>query len=403
MPNPSAGVYKQLAYKAEATYGTLPAAASAQQLRRLSSNLELSKDTYQSNEIRPDLQVADFRHGVRRVKGTISGDLSCKTFADFFAAAVKKVFAAGAVVSGASITIAGAGPYTLTRAAGSYLTDGIKVGDVIRLSVGVFNVANINRNLYVTAVTATVVTVITFNAAALVAEGPIAGSTMTVQGKKTFIPSTGQVENSFAIEHYFSDLVQSEVFTGCKVDKISVNLPPTGMANIAIEFVGQNMTPGSAQYFTSPTAITTTGALAAVNGIARINGTQVASITGLSLSLDPTYTGDPVVGSNTVPYQFPGFINVTGQATLQFTDVTLRDAFINETEIDMYGVFTADNTATSDFLAFSMPRIKLLGATKNDGTGSLILTVPFRALLNKNGGAGTATELTTISIQDSAA
>ena len=403
MPNPSAGVYKQLAYKAEATYGTLPAAASAQQLRRLSSNLELSKDTYQSNEIRPDLQVADFRHGVRRVKGTISGDLSCKTFADFFGAACKRAFATGVVVAGASITVAGSGPYTLTRAAGSYLTDGIKVGDVIRLSVGTFNAGNINRNLYVIGVTATVLTVLTFNGALLVTEGPIASSTVSVQGKKTFIPTTGQVESSFAVEHYFSDIVQSEVFTGCKVDKIAVNLPPTGLANISVEFVGQNMTPASAQYFTSPTPITTTGALAAVNGIARINGVQVASLTGLSLSIDPMYSGDPVVGSNVVPYQFPGFINVTGQATIQFTDVSLRDAFVNETEIDLYGVFTTDNTATSDFLAFSMPRIKLLGATKNDGTGSLVLTVPFRALLNKNGGTGTATELTTLSVQDSAA
>ena len=407
----AAGLFKQVAYKVEATFGTQPTASAAQSLRRVTSSLDLTKDTYQSNEIRTDLQIADFRHGVRRGKGTINGELQCKTYADFFAAAVKKDFVAGVSVAAVGITIAGTYTgWTVTRSAGSYLTDGFKIGDVIRLSVGALNANNINRNLLIIALTATIATCLTLNnsnaatgGTAMTAEGPVTGCTVAVQGKKTFIPSSGHTDRSYTIEHFYSDIVQSECFTGCKVDKVSLNLPPTGMATIGIDFMGQNLITQASQYFTSPTAATTTSALAAVNGVLRLNGATVAIVTGLTLSIDPGFTGDPVVGSNVVPNLFPGTINVSGQATAYFQDATLRDLFVNETECDMYVAFTADNTAAADFMNFSMPRIKVGGASKNDGQGGLVQTLPFTVLKNNAGGAGIATEATSISIQDAQA
>ena len=47
------GIFKQVAIKREASYGVIPAASAAQLLRRVTSTLDLQKDTYQSNEIRP--------------------------------------------------------------------------------------------------------------------------------------------------------------------------------------------------------------------------------------------------------------------------------------------------------------------------------------------------------------
>lgn len=404
MANPAAGVFKQIAYKKEVTYGLVPAAAAAQALRRVSSVIDLSKDTYLSNEIKPSFQKSDLRHGVRRVKGKLQGDLACKTYADFFGFAFKRDFAAITAIAGASITVAGAGPvYTITRAAGSFLTDGIKNGQVVRLSVGTFAAANLNKNLLVTAVTALVLTVLVLNATALVAEGPIATSTVTVAGKTTFIPQAGHTDNSFAYEHYFPELVQSEVYSGCKVNQINLSLPPTGLAQIDIDITGQQITTAAAQYFTSPTVITTTGALAAVNGVLRVGGVTYAIVTGLTMTINPGFTGDPVVGSNLVPFQFPGSVMVSGQFTAYFIDTVLRDAFINETEIDLLAAFTADNTAAADFLAFALPRIKVGSAGKTDGEGGLVQTFTFQALEPLTGGAGFATEKTTIMIQDAQA
>jgi len=412
MPNPAAGLYKQLAYKIEAAFGAAPGQSAGQLLRRVESTIDLNKDTYKSNEKRPDFQIADYRHGVRRVAGKLSGELSCATYKDFFAAALKRDFAAGAAATGASITIAGTGPYTVTRAAGSYLTDGFKAGDVVRLTAGSFNAANLNKNLLIVALTATVATVVTLNGSALVAEGPIASAGVSVTGKKTYLPTSGHTDKSFAFEHWYVDQVQSELFLGCKVDKLSLALPPTGLATISMDMMGQDMADTAAkrggiattaQYFTSPTAITSTGALAAVNGVCRISGQPVASLTGLTIDIDPSFNGDPVVGSNTVPFLFPGQVPITGQLTAYFDSTALRDAFINETEIDLIGAFTADNTAASDFIAIVLPRIKVGGAAKNDSDGGLVQTLPFQALLNVSGGGGIATEKTTISIQDAQA
>lgn len=400
----ASGIFKKLAYKVESTYGTVPSASSAQALRRVQATLGLSKDTYESAEIRTDMQVSDFRHGVRKVSGNINGELSPATYKDFIAAALKRDFAAVSAISSVALTIAGSGPtYTVTRGSGSYLTDGVKIGDIIRLSVGSLNASNISKNLMVTALTATVATVIVPNASSMVAEGPISGCTVTVIGKKTYVPATGHTDKSWAIEAWYSDISQSEVFSGCKVSKVNINLPPSGMATIGLDFMGKDITTAASQYFTSPTAATTTGVLAAVNGVIRLNSVTVAIITGLSVEINSEFTSAPVVGSNTISNAFPGTVKVSGQVVAQFQDETLRDVFINETEVDLYAVFTTDNTAAADFVQIALPRIKFGGASKNDGQGSIVQTIPFTALYNSTGGTGISKEATTISIQDSQA
>ena len=410
----AAGLFKQLAYKIETTAGTAPGQSGGQLLRRVQSTVDLSKETYASNEKRTDFQIADFRHGVRKVNGQIQGELSPKTYSDLFGVALKRDFAAITALSSLSLTIAGTGPsYTVTRAAGSWLTDGVKVGDIIRLTTGSLNAANINKNLIVADVTsATVLSVIPLNGSAMAAEGPVTGCGVSWPGKKTFIPTTGHTDKSVSFEHWYSDLGQSELFLGCKMDKIGLSLPPSGIATVNFDVLGLDLADTATkrggvatttQYFTTPTAISSTGVLAAVNGLLRVAGSTVATITGLTVEVDPTYQGDPVVGANTIPQLFPGKVNVTGQFTAYFDSVTLRDAFVNETEIDLVAAFTTDGSATADFISVALPRIKVGSANKNDGDGGLVQTFSFQALLNTAGGTGVKTERTTFSMQDSQA
>jgi hypothetical protein len=399
----ASGVFKQVTYKVEATYGVMPAAAAAQAMRRVTSSLDLTKDTYQSNEIRPDFQVADFRHGLRKVGGSISGELSAKTWGDFIAAALKKDFVAGVAVTGASITIGGtAGAWTITRAAGSFLTDGVKIGDVIRLTAGAFNAANLGKNIQVTNATTLALTGVVLNGSALVAEGPIATATVTVIGKKAMIPQSGHTDKSFSIEHWHPDVPASEVYSGCKVSKVTFTLPATGMATVAVEFVGKDATPGTAQYFTSPTPVTVTGTMAAVNGVVKVGSATGGTITSASIEISCAQSSEQGIGSNTADQVATGRVIVTGQITAKFDSTSLRDAFYNEVETSAYLAFTADNTPASDFIAFAMNRIKVNGASKDDGEKILVQTIPFQALLNADGGAGQPEDLTTIAIQDSA-
>lgn len=401
MPQAS-GVYKQLVLKRETTYGTAAGTSGAQVLRRTSSDIDLTKATYESAEIRADQQVADFRHGARSVEGTIAGELSPGTYADLMSAVLRRDFAAISAGASMSLTVAaGTAPaYTLTRASGNFLTDGIKRGHVVRLSGAGSNQA---KNLLVTAVTSSVLTVRTLNGSALTAEGPTASVVVTVVGKTSFAPLSGHTNISYSVEHWFADVAQSELFTGVQPTQLDLQLPPTGMATVSIPVVGKDVTTATSAYFSSPTAATSTGICAAVNGVILVGGTALVAITGLSISVASPRSGDPVVGSNTIPTRFPGRIRASGQITAYFEDASLRNLFINETEAEVLLVLTADNTDASDFVAITLPRVKVGGSSKSDGEAGIVQTLPFTALLPATGGSGIANERTTVHIQDSAA
>ncbi|MBS3996614.1 MAG: hypothetical protein KGZ67_04655 [Hydrogenophaga sp.] len=403
----ASGVFKQVAIKKETTYGVLPTASGAQLLRRVDAAFNLTKDTYESNEIRADLQAADMRHGINRVTGNLNGELSPGSYAPYLGSLLKRDFTAVAAITGQSITIAAAagGAFTVSRATGSWLTSGVKVGHVVRLTAGTFNANNLNKNLFVVAVTALALTVLVLNGTTLTAEGPIASATLSLPGKTTFVPTSGHTDDSYAVEEWFSDVPRSETYTGIKFTQAQIQLPPSGPATLGLTVAGQRMgqAAGGTRYFTSPTAQSASGIAASVNGVLRINGATQLAVTGLNFDINANFTGDGVVGSNVVPQQFAGRLRVSGQFTAYFEDGALADAFYNESQIGLQVALTTGSEAAADFLTFSMSRVKLGGADKSDGEGGVVRTFPFTALLNSNGGASAEHEQTTIAIQDSLA
>ena len=398
----AAGVNKLVAYKKESSFGVAPGATGAKYIRRISSALDLNKETYESNEIRSDGQVADFRHGVGSVTGPINGELSVGTYNDFFAAALRKDFPTAAT-TGAVAVIAVTGTGTeFTRSAGSFLTDGFKLGDVV--SATGFTEANNNSHYaLITGLTATVATVVTLDGTVLTDE--VEGDTVTLAlvGKKTFAATSGQTDDSFGIEHFFSDINQSELYLGCKPQNIAIGLPPSGMATVNIGFMGKSRTNDTSAYFTTPTAAGTDPVLASVNGLMYVGGVAVALITGMDITIDTGLTAEPVVGSNTYSAIFRGRVKVSGNMSVYFQDATFRDYFDNETEVSIYAVFKGGSTKNTEFTSFVMSRVKVGGSSKDDGEKGLIQSTPFTALLDGNGGSGNTTEYTTISIQDSQA
>ncbi|PWC95460.1 phage tail tube protein [Azospirillum sp. TSO5] len=400
----ASGVAKKLRFKEEASWGVIAPDSDTtytrKSLRRVQSTLDLTKDVYQSNEIRSDYQVYDARHGVRKVAGNINGEFSLGTYADLLAAALRYSWQNGATFTSSTGSEITTTANTIVRASGSWIADGFKVGDVGRLA-GHPTSANNGVNLRILSLTATTITVpagsLTVNAT------PATGVTFAVKGKKLWVPSTGHLDRSFTFEHYYSDIGESEQFTGCKVNTAQIALPATGMMTAQFGIMGKDMltTSGaSAPYFTSVAADTTTGVLAAVNGVLRIAGTDVAVVTGLQLNIDGGYTSEPVVGSNTVPSLVPGRVKVSGQFTAQFDSPTFRNAFINESEVGLYSFIEAAGTDPKDFLGIGLERIKLGGAQRDDGEKAIVGTYPFTALLS-TGGTGTAFNGSTIVLQDS--
>jgi hypothetical protein len=145
------GVFKQTRFKRQAGKGTLATTSAGQVLRRDSATFELQKETYDTNnEIISAQQMQSFSHGPKKIVAAIKGLLSPGTWWDPLSALLRRDFTAVAAMTGLTITIAASGSFfTLTRSAGSWLTDGLKVGHVGRLTAGAFNAANLNKNLQV--------------------------------------------------------------------------------------------------------------------------------------------------------------------------------------------------------------------------------------------------------------
>jgi hypothetical protein len=399
------GVAKQLAYKKQTGKGSAASGSGGQLLRRETATFSKKRDTYSANEITSHQQHTGDTHGIAASDATINGLLSPGTYKDLIGSLLRKDFAATSDITGLSITIAGTGPYTLTDASATFLTDGIKVGDVVRLTAGTFAAGNDNNNLLVTAATETVLTVIVVNGGAMTAEGPIASATLSVPGKKTRAPTSGHTNDYYTFEEWFSDISKSHTWPDAQVAKADVGLPSTGNATINLSLMGLGKrTKGASQVLTSPAAETSTAILAAIRGVVMVGGTQFVTVTSAQISIDGGMSaGEAVIGSNYRTDNQRGTMKASGTITILYEDDTVGDIFDNEAATSLVLLSTDDASDDADFVAFSMSRVKIFGDDADDGKKQIVRSYTFTAEINGAGGTALANDQTTISIQDSQA
>jgi hypothetical protein len=333
----------------------------------------------------------------------LNGELSPASYSDFIASVTARDFTAGVSSTGVSVTIDAIGDvFALTRSTGDFLAQGYKVGTVVRLTGIALNAANVDNNLLITNVTDTVLTVTTINGSALVEQGPIADVDIDTVGKTTFVPATGHTDQSYTIEEWYSDIAQSEVFTGMKVNSVAVQLPATGLTTVDVGFAGKDMAQtGTTQYFSSPTAQGTNGIFAAVNGVMLIDGAPVALVTSADFTIERATENATTVGSNSVADIFTGRIRVSGNLSVYFQDAAFRTYFDQEVPVSLVLVLTSDSSKNSDFITFTLPKVKLGSFTKDDGELGVVAATSFQALLNEVTTGGLPA--TTFAVQDSAA
>lgn len=392
----------------EPTPASDPGASGAQILRRVSSSLTLTKDTYQSNEIRSDRQIADFRHGVKRVTGGISGELSPLTYEAEFEAVLRGTWAAAVAKSNTDFTSVTADNATskFTLGGGNPVTEGYRVGMILRFT-NLSESANNSKNFVILAFGGSNNREITVYPAPT-DMGADSAFNMTSVGQSVTVPSSSHVSRKVAVEIWNEDVDIARLFTELRLSGFNVQLPATGMATVDFTMMGRNMldlggssSPSDAPFFSSPTAETTTGILAAVNGLLRIGGSTVAVVTAANIQMDLAGSSEPVVGSDLVPEIFLGRANVTGQLTAFFENRDLIQSFVNEEEIELLVYLTASDDAAAQAMTFYLPRIKLGGADlQTQGEGGQSITLPFQALKYNGTEASTGIAGTTIQICD---
>lgn len=399
---------RRVSIKKESTFGAPAGASSAQVTRRTALNLNLTKTPIESQEKRTDFQRADVRHGSRMVDGSLDGELICGVWEEFWAALLRRDFSGVTTIefsSGDGVTISSG---VVTRAAGggeSFITDGVKVGMVVRFT-NLSATGNNDRNFLVTAVTATTVTLAVIDGGAAIADIVSADEAceLIIPGQRTYVPTSGHTSDSFNIEDYMSDADVARLYLGCRIVGASLRMQPNGMVTISWRIMGvdQNIYETSAApYFTSPTDAGVDTVLEAALGYVRLNGSAIAVVTGVNIDIDLGAANTPVVGSNVSPDIFYGrAITVRGQLQAYITNNAYLTAFRDETEMELFLQFQEPGSEPRDFFAIFLPRVKLMSAAADDPDTVITQTLDFEALLKP---AATGYDSTTIVVQDSAA
>lgn len=397
MPTVQENVGVLVTYAAEVTFGTPEAGSgTSQRLRRTTSSLALQKDTFQSQEVRPDQQISAFRHGGHRVGGAVEGELSVQSYDDLLQAVMRSTWATGVALAEADFTSLAVSSGVVTFGGGNPSTLGLRIGDIIDFTL--MSVAGNNARCRITAMSSTTITVIKVaDGSALADQGADTDCAITVVGKKLIF---GTTKRSFTFEHSYPGIDVARRFDGCRIGGASFRVPPNDKVMVSFDVMGQKgviLDAGSAPYFTNATDAPNTDILTGIEGGLRMAAAEQAIVTGFDLQITHNLNTTPVIGTPYVPDIFYGRIQVTGNVSFYLADKELIEAFLNEEEVDL--VLVCEDAAGTGFISFNMQRVKFgAAADAPSGDGGVIVSAPFVALLKT---AGTGYDATTLTIQRS--
>lgn len=392
------GIGQIIALKKEATFGVLPTNdASAKHLRRTRFGLGLTKDAIKSAELRRDYQRPAARHAMRRVAGDIEGELSLGTYADLIGSGLRRTFAAVTSLAAlTNVTATVAAPH-FVRAAGSWITDGLRVGMTVRMTGwATTGVANNAKNFTIIALTATQMTV----AEAVAAKAAGDSVVVSIPGKCSYIPLTGHTNDSYSVEQWAPDVPQSRRFLGARVGGLKFSAPANDKAMFTASLVGQDRAQSATQYFTSATAAGTSQMQSSLLGVIYINGLSVGVLTAWEVSTTNSLDTVPVVGSAITPEVFQGGIDVSGTFSVLWNDTVMDGYFDNETEVPILLQLRDSTAAASDFINIVLPANKISGGDTPDAEKAMVQSFSFTARV---GDGSNGYEATTLFIQDSLA
>lgn len=367
-----------IAVKPEVTFNTAPGTGSAVQMRfNPSPGLSLKKALIRSGEVRSDGLSSMARHGSQSVEGSFTSELANGAFDTILEALMRSTWVAATVITEATAALASITTTTSTivASAGSWITAGVRAGDVFRLT-NHSTAGNNSINLRVKSVTAST---ITLHGTPLILNAT-PDTTFTVTIFKKLKNGATPTKRTFYVEEYFQDADVSQVAGGCKWISMKITGQPDGMATVEFGLLGASLSPlasGASPYFVSPT-LNTAIALVFADATLSYNGSDVAVATAFELNYVITAKTEPVIGSTTTPDVFDNDANLTGSLTLIRQDLANLTLYKNETEFALHVLLVEPESEPKDAISLFVPRVKLTDVSAAKGNdGAMMETLPF--------------------------
>lgn len=360
----------------------------------------LSKESFESDSIRRDQQYSNPRHGLRSAPFTLSQELQIGGHNDLLAGLIRAAWATGATTGSSTDMALDVDARTITRTTGSFITDGFKVGDIVR-ATGYTTAANNGTNLRLTAVTALVLTYAD-DAWLTGMATEAAGDTVTIAtpGKKLQVPSSAHTKDYFTIDDFHADVGQGSRITDALVNSATFDISPGSHATVSFELLGIDASLDNTDaYFVTPAAAPTGSLLAGPEGKIRYDSADSAVVTQVSLTIDSGGEVKAVVGANVSPDVFRLGVRASGSLSALFDGGAILENFDNEAEAPLFVYLFADSTRNSEFLIIKLPNAKINSADKAADGPAQTISGDFSA--GKYVGASTVIEGTTVVLHDS--
>lgn len=385
-----------MAYKVQSGLGVQATGSGGTVLRSSGGQgARLTKAVQESQEVRRDGQRQRGRHGTQQVAGSFDTELSIGGQERLIEAIIRGTFGSDLVITQATagLTSVVTAANTLTAGGGSWITAGVKVGDVFQLT----NVltANGSKNIRAVGVTASVIT----TAETLTPDSP-ADTTFTLTvPKKLTCPAAGSLlERYFTIEEVFTDIDASSLVTDFKWGSMRMAMAANGIVNCTFGGAGTGKydmfsTSGS-PVLTSPTE-TTADSLAVVDATIRINGVDMVSLSSFEITMDNGATTIPVFGSGAQKYSpdvFTGQLGLTMSFTALRTDLQRLIDFSAETQMDFSVLMVENEAEPKSFISCYVPNFTIgdvarSALSRQAGPMTETITVPM-ALIGKDNRGG---------------
>jgi len=393
------------AFKVQSGQGVQASGSGGKILRQTGgAGGKLTKAATESAEVRSDMMSSRGRHGVQKTAGAYSSELTLGTFDDIFEAVMRGTWgSANLELDESDFTSITTGANTIVLASGSPIALGLRVGDVIRITNQATSTANNGKNLRITGLDATTITV----AETLIVNAVADTACEITRPGRVLIAPAAPVKRYFTVEEYEADIDSSEVFTDCVWGSIKFTMAPNGLVTIDTTWVGtgqfETLTDSGSPLLTSPT-VTTSQTMSALEATVRLGSSDLIDLTAFDLTIDITPSAPDVIASRYSPAVFTGSMAVSLNLTSLRSDLLDVADFLDETQLSLHILCVEPETEPKDFVSLFVPNFTLGSVDKSalakaGGGRTQSLTVPA-ALVGKDERGG-AFDASMIKIQTS--
>jgi hypothetical protein len=339
-----------LRFISEVTFGTTPTTPALKELRFTGESLNYNLSNVTSEEIRSDRMISDLVQVQSDAAGDLNVELSYDAYDDFIQAALAGTWSTPLAISATVISAANADS-SFNRSSGSFVSDGVVVGQWIRVQ----GFANQTRQFWRVA-SVVALKIVVEQTGQVVTEA--AGLTVTIKGSML---RNGTTKRSFTIQKHIDGITTPQYinFRGARIGQLQLNLQTgsilTGVFSVMAlgatrsdsAIAGQTIVPAP-----------TNDVMNAVGNVAEVLFDGVTStqyFNNLALTLNNNLRAQDAIGSLDHIGIELAKLDVSGSLELYFDNGTEYQKFLSATAFSL--AFRVQD-ATGNAYIFTFPRVK---------------------------------------------